>query len=1499
MSASSGDRNPVERLAEEFAERYRHGERPSLTEYVERYPELADQIRELFPAVVMMEQLKPAAAGEGGAPVGNSPTGRPPLEHLGDYHILRKIGSGGQGDVYEAEQVSLGRHVALKVLPPDALLRPTYLERFQREAKAAAKLHHTNIVPVFGVGEQDGVYYFAMQYIRGEGLDKVLHDLRRLRHAPGTAAGGASLTGVFHEGSAAHNLLTGQFVAPPTSGAENSDGGSGATTAPRADTSSSPALSAGGPDAEFYRGVARIGLQVADALAYAHRQGILHRDIKPSNLLLDAQGTVWVTDFGLAKEEGTDQLTEVGHIPGTLRYLARERFDGRSLRESDVYSLGATLYELLTLRPAFGETDQMKLLQQVLNDPPPPPRKIDPRIPRDLETVVLKCMAKGPSERYATAEALAEDLRRFLADRPIKARRSSWREQTWCWCRRNPAVAGLLTVVALMLLGITATSLWFAARIQAESAVREQERLRADHAEAEAREKKLTTFGALLSDAQATRASGHPGQRFGALRRLRDALEVGREIGLSDADRVRLRNIAVAALCLPDVEYGPAIPPDPAQFPDDLDPLVRTRLRAEALAGNLPKPAHRLSGQLGPGFSPDGRFAAAATETFIAGSRDAVPVRVWQMGRGEPRQVLEDPVGAYGVATTFSRDSTRVAFGHKDGSVSVYDTGTGAEVRKLPQGGDAAWHLAFHPRLPRVAVSYRTAVAVWDLTTGSRTVTIPTPKGCTFVGWHPGGHRLVGACGENLHVWDADTGRPVMTPWRASHTGGVEFAFDRSGRWAVSNDWDGAIRLWDAQTGQQLLVMPTSWPVLDWAADARSCGYTSADGKWKLLRCACGEELRAIRRPVPSGLEPIKPGGPDPGLHPNGRLLAFVTESGLCLWDLIAWEEVGFVHGQFRRVIRVDTTGAAWTTGAAGVLRWPVAESGDPNRLRVGPPERVSPSASPDVSVSADGNVVVLAPADGGCWVIHRGPTPRRFRVGPEYDARKAGVSPDGRWVISGSHFYNGAGYKWRVWDAHDGRLVAYLPCPDVTKVWGFSSDSRWLYVAGERTGRIEVASLTADELSPAAPAGEPESHTWRPEWRSEKVRVEGVFSPDDRYTRYAAFGRNDGQIDLVLADTDQSVTQLPSPEPGRIVPQGFSPDGSLLFAGGYETGALYVYDLRRIRAGLAELGLDWAADPYAPAPPAWTDPASAVPLRVEIIDGPTAADAAAMTKAERAKAVRDLDANPSDAGAHYRLGLILLREGQYATAVTHFTSALASCQDFEAAWLPRAIASTKTEQWAEAVADATRHLTKYPSDYFALHLRATGRMRLGQYADAADDLTALIRLYPAASYYEDRAQCYERLGKTDLARADQREVEKRGTDDPQALNATAWRLVTGTPAERDPIRSLELIRKALAKRPDDTLLMNTHGVALYRNGLYSEAADTLQESLAAGKGQSDAFDLFFLAMCHARLGDPGKARDCFDRAVKWVEARKDLPPQHAEELKAFRAEAEDVLRPK
>ena len=198
---------------------------------------------------------------------------------------------------------------------------------------------------------------------------------------------------------------------------------------------------------------ARVGLQVAEGLAYAHSQGIVHRDIKPSNLLLDAKGTVWVTDFGLAKSEGTDGPTHTGDIIGTLRYMAPERFDGWSDPRSDVYSLGVTLYELLTLQYLFQEPNRAKLIDRVMHDVPPSPRKLDRKVPRNLETIVLKAIAKEPGQRYASSEQMAEDLRRFLADKPVLARRTSPAEQAWRWCRRNK---GLAAASAMAIVGLVA-----------------------------------------------------------------------------------------------------------------------------------------------------------------------------------------------------------------------------------------------------------------------------------------------------------------------------------------------------------------------------------------------------------------------------------------------------------------------------------------------------------------------------------------------------------------------------------------------------------------------------------------------------------------------------------------------------------------------------------------------------------------------------------------------------------------------------------------------------------------------------------------------------------------------------------------------------------------------------------------------------------------------------------------------------------------------------------
>jgi serine/threonine protein kinase len=502
------DSNPSEadsfgQIADEFVEAIRLGKRPSVEEFARRYPKHAVEIREMLPALVMMEKAK-SADDDSGEQIGIKGLGAAPrLQHLGDYQLLSEVGRGGMGVVYEAQQISLGRHVAIKVLPSHALLDKRHLRRFQREARSAAKLHHTNIVPVFGIGEQDGLHYYVMQFIQGLGLDVVLSELRRLRqpHAKQTPtlvdSPGRPSNGIrdLSAATVARGLLSGEFrqsvkVDDPkealTELAQDNDGAGRMTeeggqqnpsdTPLRLSPSSfssatirlpgqneASTLSESGN--QYWQSVARVGVQVADALAHAASQGVLHRDIKPSNLLLDDTGNVWVTDFGLAKAVSDgDDLTHTGDVIGTMRYMAPERFNGQGDLRSDIYSLGLTLYELVALRPAFNESDRNKLVKQVMHDEPVRPRRLNPSLPRDLETVVLKAIARDPAHRYQSPAELAGDLKRFVEDRPVKARRISGAERLWRWCRRNPVVSSMAAALLLLMVGVTVASVAAAAR---------------------------------------------------------------------------------------------------------------------------------------------------------------------------------------------------------------------------------------------------------------------------------------------------------------------------------------------------------------------------------------------------------------------------------------------------------------------------------------------------------------------------------------------------------------------------------------------------------------------------------------------------------------------------------------------------------------------------------------------------------------------------------------------------------------------------------------------------------------------------------------------------------------------------------------------------------------------------------------------------------------------------------------------------------------------------
>jgi len=378
--------------------RRQFGERPQPEDYQTRFPELDPDwlAGAVLPPIETQE--KPLDAGAAAAAEKNNG------KRLGDFEIIRELGRGGMGVVYEALQISLKRKVALKVLSAGLGLTPKAVQRFRREAEAAAKLHHTNIVPVYATGEQGGTHFYAMELIEGPSLDQVVRQIKASggRQPPDTAS---------HPGADAPRSPELETTGPYVSESSKMQALS---------TSSLSSVS------RYFDTVGRMIAEVAYALEYAHQQGIIHRDIKPSNLLLSPAHRLSVNDFGLARMLEQPGMTMTGEFVGTPAYMSPEQITaGRTPLDhrTDIYSLGATLYELLTLHPPFLGERRDQLLAQILPKEPKAPRKMSPRVPVDLETICLKAMEKDPDRRYQTAGELAEDLRRYVNRFAISARR--------------------------------------------------------------------------------------------------------------------------------------------------------------------------------------------------------------------------------------------------------------------------------------------------------------------------------------------------------------------------------------------------------------------------------------------------------------------------------------------------------------------------------------------------------------------------------------------------------------------------------------------------------------------------------------------------------------------------------------------------------------------------------------------------------------------------------------------------------------------------------------------------------------------------------------------------------------------------------------------------------------------------------------------------------------------------------------------------------------------
>jgi serine/threonine protein kinase len=622
----------VGRVADEFLRRQERGEQPDVEEYTARHPEAAAVLRKILASLKLLDLSRADGSGPAGPAVGEPVSGT-----LGDFRILREVGRGGMGVVYEAEQISLRRRVALKVLPFAAAVDDRRLRRFQQEAQAAAQLHHQHIVPVYAVGCERGLHYYAMQLINGQTLAVVIEDLRARARPPAPPTGPHP---------------TQQAAAPETEKAALS-------------TVHAPA------DPAFYRRAIRLGIQAAEALEYAHGLGVIHRDVKPANLLVDGRDNLWVTDFGLAQVRAEACLTATGDLLGTIRYMSPEQTRGDRVlldHRTDVYSLGLTLYELFTLEQTFPDQDRRALLRQIAEEEPRRPRLLNPALAEDLETILLKAIEKNPSDRYATAQALADDLRRFLDNKPIQARRPTALPRVRKWSRRHQAVVATagLALLTMFLLGFV---------------------------------------GLAVS--------------YHLVSRERDDARAARDLARAEKDKVRnylyVSDIRVAHQALQKNDLAAALTllerHRPADGEEDLRGFEWHYLWHLTHSEELTLHAHQGDAYYAA-FSPDGRELATA-------GKDRT-VKIWETSNWQLRETLRGHAGRVGWLA-YSPDGRTLASSGDDPAVCLWDTATYQLRETLRRPGEHVKRVFFLPGGRVLAGCFRDGkvASLWDPRTGT------------------------------------------------------------------------------------------------------------------------------------------------------------------------------------------------------------------------------------------------------------------------------------------------------------------------------------------------------------------------------------------------------------------------------------------------------------------------------------------------------------------------------------------------------------------------------------------------------------------------------------------------------------------------------------------------------------------------------------------------------------------------------------------------------------
>ena len=1076
-------------VVEEFTRRVQTGEHVDLEDYARKYPESAPFLRLVLKTLSDMALLSRSGVTRR---LSVPPTsGFVPPSTFGDFAIRREVGRGGMGIVFEAEQISLSRRVALKILPAAIALEARSLRRFQLEAQAAACLHHENIVPVYATGDHDDIPFYAMQFIEGANLAGVIGALRRIRDDGPSEDFSESLDPA---SSLAYDLLVDRF-APGRSEAS--------VEPPQEDCRHT----------HYIRAVVRLAVQAADALEHAHDQGILHRDIKPANLLIDRTGKLWVTDFGLARIVGSSGLTVTGDLAGTLRYMSPEQIRGKRAvvdRRSDIYSLGVTLYELLTLEPVIVAQERWEILVRIDRETPVPLRRLNPSVPLDLATVVNKAIAKDVSARYATAQEFGDDLNSFLQGKPVKARRTNAWELGTRWARRNPVVAGLVAALLAVFLAsfVAVTLLWRRADTEANranQAARAESKLRI-RAQAEATER---DFDHALDLARR-------GEVDHGLFWMAEALRQ------APSERPELARIARANLTSWTAQT----------------PVLRAILEHHAGLNQAV-------------FGPDGR-------AVLTGSLDGT-ARVWDPKTGQPI----GPIVTHGYevrSIAFSPDGQHVLTGGSDGKARAWVAATGQPATPSVVHGDEIRFVAFSPD-GRLFLTYGSdrRVCLWDAVTGRRAARPIGEGDLASVQFSPEGRSVltVGLDGV-ARVWDAATGLLERSLLRRDDAV-VNSKFSPDGLLIATARKDGTARLWEAATGRRVgpnLLHGTSFANLVFSANGKLLLTMGKDGTARLWDTADGHPIGPV----------LRQGGSigAAAFSPDGMLLATgSSDHSARIWDTATGQSIGSPmrhrlaikdvsfspDGELVLTASEDGTAKLWEIGnRERIANGSTLERGANERDDESP--RPRPGVRFEVTAFSPGRdrVLVAGRPEGLARMIE---TDTGQPVGPPMTDRWSWVnsvafSPDGRHVATTSHdrgYSEGGsiGSTCRIWDAATGRQSSpLLPHLNYVGAMAFRPDGKAL-ATGAYSGMVHLWDVeTGQRPGPPIRAG--------------SIVCQLIYSPDGQLL---AIGLAEPLRQVVIWDLAEGVARG---EPIRfkkmVTRLAFSPDGNKLAAGSMDTTA-------------------------------------------------------------------------------------------------------------------------------------------------------------------------------------------------------------------------------------------------------------------------------------------------------------------------------------------------------